>query len=63
MGLRAYEALTRGCDVVTRNDAVLSRAMAVFLVAPTRTLNAIHSATLNTLDEPPDSVRVLSRDP
>ena len=59
VGLRTF---ARRCDVVAVTDEVLTRAGRPFPVEPIRTLAAIHMATIELLDEPPQLVTVVTRD-
>lgn len=57
--LQAFEA---SCDVVAVADPVLDRVGRPFPVEPVRTLDAIHLATAELLDEPPQLVTIVTRD-
>lgn len=50
------------CYVVGVTDAVLARVRRPFPVEPIRTLDAVHLATTETIDEPPPLVVVVTRD-
>jgi uncharacterized protein len=60
--LRWLQAFRRRCDVVGITDGVLARAGRPFPVEPIRSLDALHLATAELLDEPPQLVTVLTRD-
>lgn len=60
--LRWLQAFRRRCDVVAITDAVLVRAGRPFPVEPIRTLDALHLATAELLDEPPQLVTIVTRD-
>ena len=49
-------------EILAVTDGVLTRAGRPFPVEPVRTLDAIHLATLELLGEPPQLVRVVTRD-
>jgi predicted nucleic acid-binding protein len=57
--LRAFERRT---DVINVTDAVLARVRRPFPNEPVRTLDAIHLASLELLDSPPDLTTVITRD-
>ncbi len=58
-GLRTFR---RRCFVLDVDRAVLSRVSRAFPVEPIRTLDAIHLATAERLDEPPQLVTIVTRD-
>jgi predicted nucleic acid-binding protein len=58
-GLRTFE---RRCFIVDVNSAVLSRVGRPFPVEPIRTLDAVHLATAELLDELPQLVTIVTRD-
>lgn len=58
-GLRRFE---RRCYVVAITDAVLARVRRPFPVEPVRTLDAVHLATAELLDEPPQLITMVTRD-
>lgn len=58
-GLRRFE---RRCYVIAITDAVLARVRRPFPVEPVRTLDAVHLATIESLDEPPQLVTIVTRD-
>ena len=58
-GLRTFE---RRCFIVDINSAVLARVGRPFPVEPVPTLDAVHLATAELLDEPPQLVTILTRD-
>ena len=57
--LRRFE---RRCEVVDISTPVLARLGRPFAVEPVRSLDAIHLATIETLEEDPASVAVVTRD-
>ena len=50
------------CYVVGVTDAVLARVRRPFPIEPIRTLDAVHLATTEMIDEPPPLVVVVTRD-
>ena len=50
------------CYVVGVTDAVLARVRRPFPIEPIRTLDAVHLATMELIDEPPPLVVVVTRD-
>ena len=50
------------CYVVGVTDAVLARVRRPFPIEPIRTLDAVHPATTELIDEPPALVVVVTRD-
>lgn len=58
-GLRVFE---RRCYVTAVTDSVLARAGRPFPVEPIRTLDAVHLATAEMLDESPQLVTIVTRD-
>ena len=50
------------CYVVGVTDAVLARVRRPFPIEPIRTLDAVHLATTELIDEPPALVVVVTRD-
>ena len=60
--LRGLHVFERRCFVVAVTDRVLARVGRPFLVAPIRTLDAVHLATLELLGEPPQLVTIVTRD-
>lgn len=60
--VRALRAFGRRTFVVSLSDAVLRRAGAPFPVEPVRTLDAIHLATAELLDDSPSLVTFVTRD-
>jgi predicted nucleic acid-binding protein len=58
-GLRTFE---RRCFIVDVNSVVLARVGRPFPVEPIRTLDAVHVATAELLDEPPQLVTIVTRD-
>jgi predicted nucleic acid-binding protein len=60
--VRAVRRFRRQCFVVDVSDAVLVRAGRRFPVEPVRTLDAVHLATLELLEEAPPLLTVLTRD-
>ena len=57
--LREFEAK---CLVVSITADILARVGRPFAVEPVRTLDAIHLATVELIDRPPELVHVLTRD-
>jgi predicted nucleic acid-binding protein len=60
--IRAVQQFARRSDLVGVTDAILSRAGRPFPVEPIRTLDAVHLATAELLDEPPQLVTIITRD-
>jgi predicted nucleic acid-binding protein len=60
--VRALGTFRRRCFVLDVDDAVLRRAGRRFPVEPIRTLDAVHLATVERLDEPPQLVIIVTRD-
>ena len=60
--IRALRRFERRCDVVAVSDDVLTRVKRPFPVEPVRTLDAVHLATAEWLDEPPPLMIIVSRD-
>lgn len=60
--VRALRTFVRRCFVVEVDSRVLSRVGRRFPVEPIRTLDAVHLATIEMLDEPPPLVTVVTRD-
>jgi predicted nucleic acid-binding protein len=58
-GLRTFERRSFHVDV---NSIVLARVGRPFPVEPIRTLDAVHLATAELLDEPPQLVTIVTRD-
>ena len=52
----------RRCDVAAVTDAVLARVGRPFPVEPIRTLDAVHLATAELLDDAPQLVTIVTRD-
>lgn len=50
------------CHVVDITPAILARARRPFPIEPLRTLDAIHVATIESIEEDPSSVAVVTRD-
>ena len=60
--MRGLRAFARRCFVVAVTDTVLARVGRPFPVEPIRTLDAVHLATAELLDEPPQLVTIVTRD-
>ena len=60
--MQALRRFERRCYVVAITDAVLARVRRPFPVEPIRTLDAVHLATAELLDEPPQLMTIVSRD-
>lgn len=60
--VRGLQVFARRCFVVAVTDTVLARAGRPFPVEPIRTLDAVHLATVELLDEPPQLVTIVTRD-
>jgi hypothetical protein len=63
--VESADELTRiesGCVVLEISDTVLARVGRRFPAEPVRTLDAIHLATAEVLDDPAEPVTVLTRD-
>lgn len=50
------------CNVVSLTGEILARAGRPFAVEPVRTLDALHLATIEALDDDPSQVSVVARD-
>jgi len=59
---QAVERFRRRALVLPMDDRVLARASAPFLVEPVRTLDAIHLASMELLDDGTRRLRVLTSD-
>ena len=60
--VRALRTFRRRCAVLDVNAGVLSRVGGRFPVEPIRTLDAVHLATAELLDEPLELVTIVTRD-
>jgi len=60
--VRALRTFERRCFLLEVDRAVLDRVRRPFPVEPIRTLDAIHLATAELLDEPPQLVTIVTRD-
>jgi len=60
--VRALRTFERRCFVLDVDQAVLDRVRRPFPAEPVRTLDAIHLATAELLDEPPPLVTMVTRD-
>ena len=60
--VRALQVFARRCDIVAVTDAVLMRVGRPFPVEPLRTLDAVHLATAELLDDAPQLVTIVTRD-
>ena len=60
--VQALHTFERRCSVIAVSEAVLARAGHPFPIEPIRTLDAIHLATVEVMGEPPQLVRVVTRD-
>jgi predicted nucleic acid-binding protein len=60
--IRALQVFARRSDLVSVTDPILGRAGRPFPVEPVRTLDAVHLATLELLDESPQFITVVTRD-
>ncbi len=60
--IRGLQVFARRCDIVSVTDEVLARVGRRFPVEPVRTLDAIHLATAEALDESPALITILTRD-
>jgi len=60
--IRGLRTFRRRCFVLDVDSAVLSRVSRPFPVEPIRTLDAVHLATAERLDEPPQLVTIVTRD-
>ena len=59
LALRTFE---RRCFLLDIDQVVLNRVRRPFPVEPIRTLDAIHLATAELLDEPPQLATIVTRD-
>lgn len=62
VALRALKHFEQRCAVVPVTDEVIARAGRPFPVEPVRTLDALHLATVEFLDEQPQFVTMITRD-
>jgi len=60
--VRSLRTFARRCFIVDVNEAVLARVGRPFPLEPVRTLDAVHLATAEMLDDSPQLVTVVSRD-
>jgi stalled ribosome rescue protein Dom34 len=60
--IEALVAIERRCDLIVMAPDILTRTAASFSVEPVRTLDAIHLASIESLDEDPQNVVVVTRD-
>lgn len=60
--VRALSRFERRCFLVAVTDAILTRVRRPFPIEPIRTLDAVHLATAELLDEPPPLIVVVTRD-
>jgi len=60
--VRALHLFARRCDIVAVTGAILARVGRPFPVEPIRTLDAVHLATAELLDERPQLVTIVTRD-
>lgn len=60
--VRALQVFARRCDIVAVTDAILTRVGRPFPVEPIRTLDAVHLATAEVLDDAPQLVTIVTRD-
>jgi predicted nucleic acid-binding protein len=60
--VRALQVFARRCDIVAVTDGVLARVGRPFPIEPIRTLDAVHLATAELLDEAPQLVTIVTRD-
>ena len=62
VAIRALRTFERRSFLLDVDQAVLDRVRRPFPVEPVRTLDAIHLATAELLDEPPQLVTIVTRD-
>ena len=60
--IRRLRTFKGRCDTVSISEDVLQRATRPFPVEPVRTLDAIHLATAELIDEQPQMVTIVTRD-
>lgn len=60
--VRGLRTFARRCFVIEVDRRVLNRVGGRFPVEPIRTLDAVHLATIEMLDESPELVTVMTRD-
>ena len=60
--VRALQVFARRCDIAAVTDAILARVGRPFPVEPIRTLDAVHLATAEVLDDAPQLVTIVTRD-
>lgn len=60
--IRALQTFRRRCFVLEVDGGVLNRAGRPFPMEPIRTLDAVHLATAERLDEPPQLLTIVTRD-
>jgi predicted nucleic acid-binding protein len=62
VAVRALRTFERRCFILDVDKAVLDRVRRPFPVEPIRTLDAVHLATAELLDEPSHRVTIVTRD-
>ena len=60
--VRALQVFAKRCDIVGVTDAILARVGRPFPLEPLRTLDAVHLATAEVLDDAPQLVTIVTRD-
>lgn len=60
--MRGLQVFARRCDIVGVTEAVLARVGRPFPVERVRTLDAVHLATAEALNESPALITILTRD-
>ena len=60
--LAALGKVEAHCDVIRMSDAILAAVRSPLPIEPVRTLDAIHLRSLQTLDEDPKHIVVVTRD-
>lgn len=60
--IRRLRTFKGRCDTVSMSESILQRVTRPFPVEPVRTLDAIHLATAELIDEQPQLVTIVTRD-
>ena len=60
--MRGLQVFARRCDIVSVTDDLLTRVGRRFPIEPIRTLDAVHLATVEALNEFPVPLTILTRD-
>lgn len=60
--MRKLQRLATRCYVIGLTEEILTRAGRRFPIEPIRTLDAIHLATVEALEDPPALITIVTRD-